>query len=238
VGADAIFAVLIGCLVMSALAMVLNRFILRHFIGRPAVSAIMVTLGLGAAIRGAASFWPKHVPASLEDVLPQDQVFLLGVSISEGQVWATLIALALIGGLAAFYKYSRAGLALRAIAEDQPAAMATGIHIGRYFILAWTIASILCVAAGVLSASISGGGFGLALVGLKVFPIVVIGGLDRIGGAFAAALLVGIVESLAAGYADPVVGAGSGGLASFALLLIVLLIRPHGLFGSAPAARV
>jgi branched-chain amino acid transport system permease protein len=148
------------------------------------------------------------------------------------------VAAACVAAVGVLLQRSRTGIALRAIADDQQSAMAVGIDLHRYFGITWALAGVISVAAGTLWASVAGGGFGMALVGLKVFPIVIIGGLDSIAGTIVGAMLVGVLESLAAGYLDPVVGGGFSTIASYLVLLAVLLVRPHGLFGRADARRV
>jgi branched-chain amino acid transport system permease protein len=129
-------------------------------------------------------------------------------------------------------------VALRAVADDRHAAMASGIDVHRYVALAWAMAGVICVMAGALWTSVTGGGFGMVLVGLKVFPIVMIGGLDSIAGTIVGAVLVGVLESLAAGYLDPLLGAGFGSIASWLMLIGMLFVRPYGLFGQPQVERV
>jgi len=234
---------LVGALVLAVagmfgLAALLNGMVLGQLIGRPAITVIMVTLGLGAVLRGLEALILRRLPTGLPDVLPAAVIEIAGVSIATQRLWAAVIAALCIASVGFLYGRTRVGIALRALADDQRAGIALGIDTDRYFTIAWGLAAVLCVVAGVLWTTTTGGGFGLALVGLKVFPIVVIGGLDSLGGALVAAVLVGIVESLAGGYLDPILGSGFGGLAGFMLLLIVLLARPHGLLGRAPAERI
>src|SRR5207342_2873618 len=130
-----------------------------------------------------------------------------------------------------FFLRSRTGLALRAIADDQQAAMAVGIDIRRHFSITWALVGAIAVLAGTLWTSASGGGLGLVLVGLKVFPIVIIGGLDSIPGTLIGAVIVGVLESLAAGYLDPLLGGGFSNIAAYLVLIAMLFARPYGLFG-------
>jgi branched-chain amino acid transport system permease protein len=129
-------------------------------------------------------------------------------------------------------------VALRAIADDQQSAMAVGIDLHRYFGLTWALAGLISVVAGTLWTVVAGGGFGMALLGLKIFPIVIIGGLDSIGGTLVGAVLVGVLEALAAGYVDPLLGGGFSNIASYLVLLTLLFVRPYGLFGRPDARRV
>jgi len=151
---------------------------------------------------------------------------------------AALIAAISIAMVAWFHHRSRTGLALRAIADDQQMAMAVGINVNRYLTIAWCTAGVVCVLAGVLWNFVNGGGFGLGIIGFKVFPIVIIGGLDSIPGTIIAAILVGVMESLATGYLDPHLGGGSGVVASYLALIGMLFVRPFGLFGREQAQRV
>jgi branched-chain amino acid transport system permease protein len=143
-----------------------------------------------------------------------------------------------IAALSWFFHRSRTGLALRAIACDQQVAMAVGISLQRHFAITWALSGALAVLAGTLWTAVSGGGFGVEVMGLKVFPIVIIGGLDSIPGTIVAALLVGILESLAVGYLEPIVGGGFGNVVSYLALLLALLARPYGLFGRPDIVRV
>jgi branched-chain amino acid transport system permease protein len=136
------------------------------------------------------------------------------------------------------YGSSRTGIALRAIADDPQAASAVGINLGHHFALVWAATGVVSVFAGILWTLVAGGGFGVSLVGLKVFPIVVIGGLDSLPGTIIAAMLIGMVESLAAAYVDPQLGTGFSSVAPYLLLMAMLMARPHGLFGRPAARRV
>jgi len=116
--------------------------------------------------------------------------------------------------------------------------MSVGIDVDRHLLIVWGIAGVISVAAGVLWTFVSGGGFGVALVGLKVFPIVIIGGLDSIPGAIVGAMIIGMLESLGAGYLDPALGGGFGNIVSYLLLIGMLVARPSGLFGRPRIERV
>ena len=137
-----------------------------------------------------------------------------------------------------FYRFSRTGLALRAIADDPQAAMSAGIDVERHLLIAWTLTGVVAVIAGVLWTLVAGSGFGLALVGLKVLPIALIGGLDSVAGTIVAAMAIGVLESLGSGYLDAHIGSGFGGIVPSLTLLAVLAVRPHGLFGRPRIERV
>jgi branched-chain amino acid transport system permease protein len=227
-----------ACAGMVALAFVFNRVVLRRLGGRPLISLIMVTLGLGALMRGAAALVFVGVPAAIPLPIPQEPLVVHGVPLAVGKVVAAVVALACVAAVSWFFSRSKTGLALRAIADDQQAAMAVGIDLNRHFALTWAMVGVLSVCAGTLWTVVSGGGFGMALVGLKVFPIVIIGGLDSIPGTLAGAVVVGVLESLAAGYVDPLLGGGFSNVASYLVLIAMLFVRPYGMFGRPDVERV
>jgi len=226
-----------GCAGMIAAMLAFNQAVLRRMTTRPVISLIMVTLGLATLIRGAASLALAGVPAGLV-VRSPEPIVLAGVSIAVEKVLAATAAAVCIALVSWTLQRSRAGVAMRAIADDQQSAMGVGIDLHRYFGLTWALMGAISAVAGTLWVIVGGGGFGVALVGLKIFPIVIIGGLDSMGGAIVGAMLVGVLESLAAGYLDPLVGGGFSNVASYLVLLVVLFVRPYGLFGRADARRV
>lgn len=224
-------ALALGGAGMFAIAAGFNRFVLGHLIGRPVIGMIMVTIGFGAFLRAVAAFAFGGVSRDLDLPLPRGAVDVNGVLLSSGEVAAAGIALAFIAGVGWFFARTRRGIALRCIADDPRAALAMGIDVRAGFTLAWGLAGVIAVAAGVLWTYVTGGGFNMVLVGLKVFPIVIIGGLDSIAGVIVGAMLIGWIETLAAGYLDPVMGGGFSHVTSYLLLIAMLLVRPWGLFG-------
>jgi len=163
---------------------------------------------------------------------------MLGIRIPAGRVVALAVAAAAIAGVSAFFRWSRTGVALRALADDQQVALSVGIDVHRHLAIAWGMVGVLAVIGGTLWTIVTGGGFSLVLLGLKVFPIVVIGGLDSIVGSIVGAVAIGVLESLTAGYVDPLLGAGFSSVAPYVLLLGVLFVRPHGIFGRPEARRI
>jgi branched-chain amino acid transport system permease protein len=227
-----------ACAGMIALALGFNRLVLRPLVGRPVIALIMVTLGFGALLRGTSSIALAGVPRRLALPIPSDPIAVAGLVVSAEKVTAAAVALVAIALLTWAFHRSRAGVALRAIADDQQVAMAMGIDLGRYFAITWGLVGVIAVLAGTLWTAVSGGGLGIVIVGLKVFPVVVIGGLDSIPGTIVAAVLIGVLESLAAGYADPVFGAGFSNVASYVALIAMPAARPYGLFGRADIVRI
>lgn len=223
---------------MVVVALAFNRLVLRHMVGRPLISLIMVTLGLGALIRGAAPLVFGAVPGAIPLPIPSDPLGVYGVLVPAGRLVAATIAITCITAVSAFFRFSRTGLALRAISDDQQVAMAMGIDVHGHVALTWAMVGVISVFTGALWTFTSGGGLGVVIIGLKVFPILVVGGLDSVPGIMVGAVLIGVLESLAAGYLDPLLGAGFSSIAPYLLLLAVLFVRPHGTFGRPRIERV
>ena len=223
---------------MVALGFVLERGILRPMVGQPVVSVIMVTIGLSFVLQGLVTMiWGAN---TRELALPvRFEPYIVGpVYISPINLLAAAIAILFLIGFGIFFTHSRLGVAMRAVADDQQAAMVVGIKVPRVFALSWAIAGLAAAAGGIIWGNQIGVDTFLALVGLKVFPVVILGGLDSIGGAIIGGLLMGVIESLAAGYLDPVVGGGTKDFIPYVLMILVLFVRPYGIFGHETIERV
>lgn len=231
-------AVVVACAAMVGLAVIFNRLVLRRLVGRPVIALVMVTLGVGALLRGAAALAFRGMPSAIPLPVPEHVVEVGGLFLSADRLLAGAVAGVAVAAVTAIFRWSRTGVALRAIADDDQAALAVGIDVQRHLVIAWGALGVLSVLAGVLWTSIGSGGSGLVLVGLKVFPVVVIGGLDSIPATLVAAILLGILERLAAGYLDPLVGAGFSSVAPFVVLIATLVVRPHGLLGTPDVKRI
>jgi len=231
-------ALAVGCAGMAGMGVAFNRVVLRRLVGQPLLSVIMVTLGLGALVRGAAALAFGGVPAGIALPALATPIVIGGVAIGADKLVAAVLAAACTSVVAWVFQGSRTGVALRAIADDQQAAMSAGIDLHRHFAITWVLMGVISVLAGTLWTLVAGGGLGIVLVGLRVFPIVIIGGLDSIPGTIVGALTVGVLESLAAGYLDPLLGGGFSNIASYLVLLAALFVRPYGLFGRPDVRRV
>ena len=230
---------LIGaCAGMAGLGVAFNRVVLRRLVGQPLISVIMVTLGLAALVRGATAMAFGDVPSRIALPALAQPLVIGGVAVAADKLTAAVVAAVCTVLVAWLFHGSRTGVALRAIADDQQAAMSAGIDLHRHLGIAWAVTGVVSVLAGTLWTLVGAGGFGVVLVGLRVFPIVIIGGLDSIAGSIVGALLVGVLESLAAGYLDPVLGGGFSTIASYLVLLAALFVRPYGLYGRADIRRV
>ncbi|MBV8189264.1 MAG: branched-chain amino acid ABC transporter permease [Alphaproteobacteria bacterium] len=233
-----IVAIAIVVAAMIGFGFGLERVVLRPLLGRPVVAVIMATIGLAAIIRGLGPvIFGKEVRA-LSLPIGDEPITLGPASLPPIQVLGAVVAVVFFIAFSWFFKKSRMGVAMRAVADNQQVAQAMGINVERYFALAWAMAGIVSALGGVVWGAMLGVDVQLSLVGLKVFPVVILGGLDSIGGALVGGLIVGIVESLAAGYLDPYVGGGTKDFAPYVLMILMLMVRPYGIFGRRQIERV
>ncbi|HXU91297.1 MAG TPA: branched-chain amino acid ABC transporter permease [Methylomirabilota bacterium] len=231
-------SILISLLAMIVFGFVLERVMLRKLIGRPVIAVVMATIGLAAILRGLGPFGIFQGTRPLPLPLP-DEPFILGpLFIPPIQLVGGAVSLLFLAGFGYFFLRSRKGIAMRAVADNQQVAMAMGINVQRYFGLAWAMTGVVSALGGVLWGNMLGVDVNLALVGFKVFPVVILGGLDSIPGAIIGGLIVGIVENVAAGYVDPYVGGGTKDFAPYVLMILALMIRPYGMFGKRIIERV
>lgn len=224
--------------VLAAVAGVLiEQLVLRPMIGEPAISVIMVTIGLSSLLRAIVGAIWGVTPRPAPQFLPTDTVTMLGANVGVDRIWAFVLAITLFVILTLFFRYSRDGIAMRAVADDQQAALSMGISVKKVWAVAWAIAAITAAVGGILLMSIFGGVSGtIARVGLIVFPVVILGGLDSIPGAIIGGLIIGLLQSFAGGYLPPEWGVGE--VVPFIILLFILLVRPYGLFGQRIIERV
>jgi len=221
-----------------ALGWVIERFILRPLIAQPILSLITVTLGLAFFIEGAVSFiWPKSV-AALPRLFPQEPIHIGTAVVSQEYLWAAAISLILFGLLSLYFKYHKMGIAMRATADDQMAVQACGIPVTKIFSMSWMLACVLAAVGGVLMSSIGGITFGLVHTGLKAFSVVILGGLDSFLGAIIAGPIIGLAENLGGGYLTPLTWPGVREVIPFIIIIIVMFLKPYGLFGEVRIERI
>ena len=213
------------------MAFLIERFALRPMVGQPILALILMTLGLSMLLRGLMSaFWGDQTRLS-PLVFPEVAIRLGGVTISHQYLWAFIICLTFLIIFSFFFKFTKIGLAMRAVADDQQASQSLGIPIYRIFRNSWIISGIVSAVGGILLTSITGIHYSLTVMGMKSVSVVIIGGLDSIAGSVIAGPLVGAIEYMAAGYIDPLVGGGFRDVAAYIVLIIVLIVRPYGFFG-------
>ena len=237
-GAPLWLSVLAALAGMIAFGFALERVMLRKLIGRPVIAVVMATIGLAAILRGLGPFGIFQGTRPLPLPLPDEPIVVGPLFIPPIQLLGGIVSLLFLGGFGYFFLKSRKGVAMRAVADNQQVAMAMGIDVERYFGLAWAMTGIVSALGGVLWGNMLGVDVNLALVGFKVFPVVILGGLDSIPGAIIGGLIVGLVENVAAGYIDPYVGGGTKDFAPYVLMIMALMIRPYGIFGKKIIERI
>ena len=222
------------------LGMVIERVFLRRMVGQPIISVIMVTIGLASVLDGLMYLTPYASSNNSYPVNFSGSLNFAGVSLSSAELFAVAATLIFLGGFTYFFNKSTMGVSMRAVSDDQMAAMSVGTSVQRVFALAWAAAGLSAAAAGLILGLKSGLSLaGLAGIGLKVFPVVILGGLDSVLGAVVGGIIIGIVENLASGYLDTLVpGGGTGAVLPFLVLLVVLMVKPYGLFGTKEIERV
>lgn len=220
------------------LGWIIERFALRPLIAQPILSLITVTLGVAYFIEGVVSFfWPMSV-AALPRIFPKEPIHIGPAVVSQEYIWAAVISLVLFGLLSLFFKYHKMGIAMRATADDQLAVQACAIPVTSVFSMSWMFACVVAAIGGVLISLIGGITFGLVETGLKSFSVVILGGLDSFIGCMVAGPIIGLCENLGGGYLTPLIGPGIKDIIPFVIIIIVMFIKPYGLFGETRIERI
>jgi branched-chain amino acid transport system permease protein len=230
-----VLAVVVGLAFAIVLGLLIERLVLRPMVGESAISVIMVTIGLAALLRAVVQLIFGTRPVSQPPLLPRTPVELLpGTSIPLNRLLVILIAGLVLAGFTLFFRRSRHGIAMRAVADDQQAALTMGISVRRIFAMAWALAAASAVVGGVLLGDITAVSGNLAAFGLLVFPVVILGGLDSVPGTIVGGIVIGLTAQYVSGYWDP----GLAQIAPYLLLIAILMVRPYGLFGETRIERV
>ena len=232
------FGLILVIVFALALGWIIERFILRPLIAQPILSLITITLGLAFLLEGIVSFiWPKSV-AALPHIFPQQTIHIGTAVVSMEYLLAAAISLVLFILLSLYFKYSRMGIAMRATADDQLAVQACGIPVTKIFSRSWMFACVLAAIGGVLMSSIGGVTYGLVETGLKSFSVVILGGLDSFLGAMIAGPIIGLAENVGGGYLTPLTWPGVKDIIPFVIIVIVMFLKPYGLFGEERIERI
>lgn len=231
---------LLGGLACAVLmGFLIERFGMRRLVGQPILSLIIVTLALEALIDGVVTlFWGDREYNVYPEFIPPEPVEFLGVILSLQHIIIFIITMVIIGIFILFFKYSKWGLEMRAVAEDQQAAMCMGISTKTVFVIAWIISTVLAYLGGVLLGSINGVSTTLNQIAGNCFPVVLLGGLESVPGVLIAGLIVGVLEYISGQYLDPIVGASTRAVVPYFILILVLIIKPYGLFGLKRIERI
>ena len=232
-------ALVVAIVAAGALGAAVERVVLRPLLGKRTISVIMVTIGLSAIFKGVAEILWSGEYRSFPPIFPRAPVVLGSVILPSRQAYPFLIAVAAIAAVGLGFRFTRTGTAMRATAGDQATAFGMGIDIRRVFSLSWSLAAVTAAVSGVVIGAIGGISPQLGAVGLRILPVVILGGLDSIGGALLGGVIMGILENLAGGYLDPLMEGGAlKEVAPFVALVGILMIRPWGLFGSREIERL
>ncbi|AEV16728.1 MAG: branched-chain amino acid ABC transporter permease [Thermus sp.] len=236
-----VLAFLLALAFTALVGYLLERVFLKRLVGQPIISVIMATIGLAFFLDGLLHLTPYGAGSyGYPRFLPEGGIVFLGARIAYPQLLALGLTVAFLFLFTWFFQRSTLGVAMRSVADDQMAAMSLGVSVAKVFALAWAAAGLSAAAGGVMVGTIAGLNLdGLVHIGLRVFPVVILGGLDSIPGAVVAGILIGVLENLAAGFLDPYIpGGGTRDVFPFLVLLLVLWFKPHGLFGTEEIERV
>lgn len=220
--------------VSIVIGLLVEVLLIRPMIGEPTISIVMMTVGLAIIIRSlVVLIWgaaPLEFPAQ-----PGDSVLVFGpIRLYLAQAIAIGFLVVIMAGFAAFYRYTRSGIAMRAAANNETVALLMGIDVRRIYALAWALAAATAGLAGLLVSTIYEIGPDMSAFGLRAFPATILGGLDAVGGSAVGGFIIGILENLGEGY----IGRGLKEIIGFVIILVVLMIRPFGLFGTRDVERV
>ena len=227
-------AVLGAVLGAGLLGAVIERTMVRPLLGEPPISAFMVTVGLASILVGLVEIIWTADQRRLPEFMPSAPVMIGEAFLAPKVAYGALTAIVLIVLVLLLFRFWRGGVALRATASDQGAAYMMGINVPRVFSLAWVVSAMIAAVAGIVVGAIGGISSSMGVFGLSVLVVVIVGGLDSVLGALIAGLLIGLIEAVAGAY----LGGEYKLLATFVVLVLVLMIRPYGLFGTPEIERL
>jgi branched-chain amino acid transport system permease protein len=229
----------VATLIAAALfGFLLERLFLRPMIGEPAISIIMLTIGLASLLKGIIHIIWGSETLVYPAIFPAEPLRFGAIVVSQVYLYSVFFAVLCLVLFNLFFRYSSSGIAMRAVANDQQAAQSMGISIKKIFAIAWAIAAVVAGVGGILIGNINGVNSSLSSFGLKVFPAVILGGLDSIPGAILGGFIIGLLEALSGMYLDPIFEGGSKEVVPFIVLVVVLMIKPYGLFGTEEIEKI
>ena len=230
--------------VMVAVAWLIERLVLGKLVNQEGITLLMATLGITYFLDGLGQTLFGSKIYKIDIGLPKDPMFLLestfpgGILVNKEDLYAAVIAAALVVALSLFFQKTSTGRALRAVADDHQAAQSIGIPLSRVWVIVWSVAGFVALVAGMIWGSKLGVQFSLSVLALKALPVVILGGLTSVPGAIIGGLIIGVGEKLSEVYLGPSLGGGIEIWFGYVLVLFVLLIRPQGLFGEKIIDRV
>jgi branched-chain amino acid transport system permease protein len=241
-GIEWYLAMVIAVVAGALFGVLLEEAALRFLVGKPVFAQIMVTIGLLFVIQELLNLIWGGDTLNMDDPWGLRTVTIFGAIVSWAYIWRVILAVAALSAFFVFFHFSRFGTAMRATASDQEAAMAQGISPNRVYVAAWAISGAVAALAGICfttgTAQIQPT---VQYVALAAFPAIILGGLDSPGGAVVGGLIIGILQNLAATYVPryfDFLGSGFDGVVPYIVLVIILLVRPYGLFGTKEVRRI
>lgn len=231
-------AFVLTIIVAAVFGLVLERLCMRPLLGQSVLVLVMMTIAASKFLRGTSLIYSQAELLNYPLLIPLAGIHLGPLTISTQHLLCFLVSLLLFGGFMLFFRYTNLGLGMRAVAEEHQTAQGAGLNVKWIFSVVWVIAAIISAVGGYLLGSINGVNIALADIGLKALPAALLGGLDSIIGAVVGGLIIGVLEGLACGYLDPIVGGGMGEVFPFIVMILILLFRPYGLFGLRRIERV
>ena len=231
-------------LVMVIVAWLIEKLVLGRLVNQEGITLLMATLGITYFLDGLGQSLFGNDIYKIDVGMPKDPIFLFenvfqgGVLVNKEDVYAALIAAALVAALSLFFQKTATGRALRAVADDHQAAQSIGIPLNRIWVIVWCVAGVVALVAGMIWGSKLGVQFSLTTVALRALPVVILGGLTSVPGAIIGGLIIGVGEKLSEVYLGPYVGGGIEIWFAYVLALVFLLFRPQGLFGEKIIDRV
>ena len=232
-------ALILAIAVAAVLGLLIERLALRPLVGQPELAIIMMTIALATVFEGLVTLIWGGEYKTYHGVLPTVTLKLGQISVPPESLIGLMVSVVAVVLLMILFRYTKIGLAMRATAEDLQVVQSLGIRATTVYAVSWVIASVVGVIGGILLGGVSGVSMPLAEIGLKAFAVVLLGGVNSIGGAIVAGIIVGMLENLASGYLDPLLpGGGLAQVFPFVVMIVVLIFRPHGLFGMARIERI
>lgn len=232
-----LWAVLITAVAAMLFGFVTERLVLRPMIGEAQFAVVMVTIGLSIFLRSMSGIIFGHDNKVFPSPFSKIPIHFEGLVLSHTHLWSMAVSILMVLLFFLFFKYSRLGLSMRGVANDQDTAMLMGVSVKRVFAMTWGISFAIAAIAGIFLANVMVLNIGLSFVAIKAFPAVILGGMESIPGAIIGGLVIGVLETLVGGYFDQVLP-GAKDLTAFVVLFLVLMIRPYGLFGKEEIERV
>jgi branched-chain amino acid transport system permease protein len=217
----------------------IERLTLRPLVGQPVLAVVMMTIALATVLEGLATLIWGGEYKTYHGVLPTLTLKVGQISVPSESLIGLIVSIVAVAILLILFRYTKIGLAMRATAEDLQVVQSVGIKATTVYAVSWSIACVVGVIGGILLGGVSGVKIELATIGLKAFAVVLLGGVNSIGGAIVAGIMLGVLENIAAGYLDPLLpGGGLAQVFPFIVMIIVLIFRPYGLFGLVRIERI